>query len=317
MEKEKEELDINTITFGKYKYKKIETILKDRKYSKWLLEQDWFQKNYEYLYNRVKEYNPQKYFINEKKDIKNINFIESYIYFNLLELEKIDLHFNENEKICYTYYLKLIDSLKFKIIERIENLMENPFDIKAPTKWLQKFETDTGLKRDEFKEFINSYELPNITYIIEDIKKQGGIEYKGAKSFLIAKHNSEEQEKFWEDILKKKYGDEISTQFKYENCFFDFINITSNIIYECKIGLKDFNEEQYNKYLLALNKYKIIYLIGNDCIINIDNKIIYTTDEIKYLIYQCNIPLLTKPSKFDELIIDYKIVNINNIYDFV
>ena len=50
---------------------------------------------------------------------------------------------------------------------------------------------------------------------------------------------------------------------------------------------------------------------------NIDKKIIYTTDEIKYLIYQCNIPLLTKPSKYDELIIDYKIVNINNISDFV
>ena len=314
---EKQDLDINTITFGKYKDKKIETILKDRKYSKWLLEQDWFQKNYEYLYNRIKEYNPQKYFINEKEDTENINFLESYIYFNLINVEKIDLSLTENEKICYKYYLNLIENLKSKIIERIENCTENPFDIKAPTKWLQKFETDTGLKRDDFKEFINSYELPNITYIIEDIKKQGGIEYKGGKSFLIAKNNSEKQEKFWEDVLKKKYGDEIGAQFKYENCVFDFINIPSNIIYECKIGLKDFNEDQYNKYLLTLNKYKIVYLIGNDCIINIENKIIYTTDEVKYLVYQYNIPLLSKPTKFDHIIIDYKIVNIDNIENFV
>ena len=314
---QKADLDINTITFGKYKNKKIENILKDRKYSKWLLEQDWFQKNYEYLYNRVKEYNPKKYFINEKQDIENINFIESYIYFNLISLEKLDLYLTENEKICYKYYLLLIESLKFKIIERMENCMENIFDIKAPTKWLQKFENDTGLKRDEFKEFINSYELPNITYIIEDIKKQGGIEYKGCKSFLIAKHNSEEQEKYWEDILKKKYGDEIGTQFKYENCFFDFINISSNIIYECKIGLKDFNEEQYDKYLLTLNKYKIVYLISNDCIINIENKKIYTTDDVKYLIYKLNIPSQSKSTKFDYLIIDYEIIYIENICDFI
>ena len=314
---QKADLDINTITFGKYKNKKIENILKDRKYSKWLLEQDWFQKNYEYLYNRVKEYNPKKYFINEKQDIENINFIESYIYFNLISLEKLDLYLTENEKICYKYYLLLIESLKFKIIERMENCMENIFDIKAPTKCLQKFENDTGLKRDEFKEFINSYELPNITYIIEDIKKQGGIEYKGCKSFLIAKHNSEEQEKYWEDILKKKYGDEIGTQFKYENCFFDFINISSNIIYECKIGLKDFNEEQYDKYLLTLNKYKIVYLISNDCIINIENKKIYTTDDVKYLIYKLNIPSQSKSTKFDYLIIDYEIIYIENICDFI
>jgi hypothetical protein len=59
------ELNINTITFGKYKNKDIEDILKDRKYCKWLLEQDWFIKNYEYLFNRINEYDPKKYFINE------------------------------------------------------------------------------------------------------------------------------------------------------------------------------------------------------------------------------------------------------------
>lgn len=310
---QKEDLNIDTITFGKYKDKKLDDILRDRNYSKWLIEQEWFQKNYEYLYNKVKEYNPKKYFIIENEPSENLYFMESYIYFNLVLLENIKLSLTEKEKQCYKYYLDLIDGLKYKIIKRIEDCKENPFDIKAPTKWLQKFENDTGFKREDFKEFINAYELPNITYIIEDIKKQGGIEYKGGKSFLIAKHNSEKQEKFWEEILKKKYGDEIGTQFKYEDCVFDFINISSNIIYECKIGLKDFNEDQYDKYLLALNKYKIIYLIGYDCIINTETKLIYTTNEVKYLIYQCNIPLLKKTTKFDDLIIDYKIIVINNI----
>jgi len=48
-----------------------------------------------------------------------------------------------------------------------------------------------------------------------------------------------------------------------------------------------------------------------------ENKIIYTTDEVKYLVYQYNIPLLSKPTKFDDIIIDYKIVNIDNIENFV
>ena len=94
-------------------------------------------------------------------------------------------------------------------------------------------------------------------------------------------------------------------------------NISSNIIYECKIGLKDFNEEQYDKYLLTLNKYKIVYLISNDCIINIENKKIYTTDDVKYLIYKLNIPSQSKSTKFDYLIIDYEIIYIENICDFI
>jgi hypothetical protein len=67
----------------------------------------------------------------------------------------------------------MIKSLKQKIIIRINDLKENVFDIKAPTKWLKKFEEEAGLPREEFKNFINSYDLPNLTYIIEDIKKQG------------------------------------------------------------------------------------------------------------------------------------------------
>jgi len=308
---EKNELNINTITFGKYKDKNIDDILKDRKYCKWLIEQDWFIKNYEYLFNRINEYDPKKYFLNEIKS--DLNFIDRYKYFNLVSLEDLKLELNEKEKKCYIFYLSTINELKEKIIDRLIDCKTNPYDIKAPTKWLQKFEKDNLLSRDDFKEFINSYELPNITFIIEDIKKEGGIEYKGAKSFLIAKKNSEKQENFWGQILKEKYGEDIGTQFKYENCIFDFINIPKNTIYECKIGLKDFNEEQYNKYLITLNKYNIIYLISDDCIINIENKTIYTTNITNYILYQANIPILSKPTKFDDLIINYEIVKIEDI----
>lgn len=304
------ELDINLITFGKYKNKYLKDILKDRSYCKWLLEQDWFL-NYEYLFNQINNYDPLSFFISDEVSSSE-NFMESYKFFNLLDIEVLNIELSKNEKICYKFYLKTINELKEKISK---NNSDNPYDIKCPTKWLQNFEKETGIKRDEFKLFINSYDLPNITNIIEDIKKEGNIEYKGAKSFLIAKKNSEAQEMFWEYILKEKYGDKISSQFKYEQCIFDFINISSNIIYECKLGLKDFNEEQYNKYLLTLNKYKIIYLIERDCIIDVESKIIYTLSFQKYLFYQINIHLLSKPSKFDELIVDYDIVEIENLYE--
>ena len=305
------ELDINTITFGKYKNKTIEDVLKDRKYCKWLLAQDWFNENYEYIFNRIKEYEPSRFFLLDIED--NKNFIDSYKYFNLLPENNVKIELTEKEKICYKFYLRSINDLKDKIIDRLIECKENSFDVKAPTKWLKLFENETGLSRDDFKDFINTYELPNITSIIEDIKKEGGLEYKGAKSFLIAKKNSEIQENFWGEILKKKYNENIGTQFKYENCIFDFINISLNIIYECKIGLKDFNEAQYDKYILSLEKYKIIYLISDDCVIIMNDRIIYTTNMTKYLLYQCNIPLLSKPSKFDDLILEYKIEKVENI----
>lgn len=305
------ELNINSITFGKYKNKSVDELLKDRKYCKWLIDQEFF-KNYEYLYNKVIDYNPQKLFIKDTIDDREC-FIEKYKFFNLLDLDELKIELKESEKLCYNFYIKSINELKEKILNRLIKEEDNPYDIKAPTKWLQKFETETGLTRNDFKDFINTYELPNIVNIVEDIKKEGGIEYKGAKSFLIAKKNSESQEKFWELLLKNKYGEYIGTQFKYENCIFDFINIPDNIIYECKLGLKDFNEDQYNKYLLALKQYKIFYLISNDCIINTDDKKIYTTDIRKYFLYQTNIPLLARPSKFDEIILEYELVFIDDI----
>ena len=43
---------------------------------------------------------------------------------------------------------------------------------------------------------------------LERVKKEGGIEYKGARSFIIAKDRSLKQEGWWEEILKSKYGEE-------------------------------------------------------------------------------------------------------------
>lgn len=310
-EEKKPELNMNLITVGKYKDKYLKDMLRDRKYCEWLLNQDWFKESYEYLYNKVKEYDPKIYFYPNEKEIKD--FLNDYKYFNFKKLDELEIELSENEKKCYEFYLSTIDELKTKIKVRIAKSDENIYDIKAPSKWLQKFEKETALSRDDFKEFINAYELPNITAILEDIKTFGGLEYKGCQSFKIAKKRSKEQEDYWQEILKEKYKEYISPQFKYDNCIFDFLNIHNNTIYECKLGLKDFNEEQYKKYLVTLDKYNIIYLIGKDCVIDMDLESIYTNDMKKYLLYQCNIPVMENPSKFDEIIFDFDIYEIDDL----
>lgn len=293
------ELSSNSITFGKYKDHTIDEVLKDRSYCKWLLKQEWFQKNYEYLFNKVNEYDPKVYFLlpytGESKD-----FLDYYQYFNLVQIKDLLIKLSEDELKCYQYYLQMVSELKSKIEERIDT--DNKFNIKAPVRWLKKFEKNYELNRSIFKSFLSSYELPNIPYIVETIKKEGNIEYKGAKSFKIAKERSEKQEKWWEDILKQSFGEDIGSQFKYQKCIFDFLNISTNTIYECKLGLKDFNEKQYDKYLLTLKEYNIVYLIGYDCIIDIKKRKIYTTDKIKYEMYQMGICMSKNPSKFDLLI---------------
>ena len=267
----------NTITFGKYRNQTIQTVLKDRKYCKWLLDQDWFKQNYPLLFNKVKEFNPLLFFIKDTtKDSKELSFLNTYTYFNLVHPTDIHLSLLEEEQNCYKYYYGLIDSFKQKIIDRQTDCETNIFDIKSPKNWLIDFEKETGILRATLKTFLYTYDLPNIASIIEDIKKEGNIVYLGAKSFKIAKERSKNQEIWWEQSLKLKYGDHISVQFKYNNCFFDFLNINTNTIYECKLGFKDFNEEQYNKYLLILKNYNIIYLISRDCIIHLKYKIIVT-----------------------------------------
>jgi hypothetical protein len=309
----------NDITFGKYKDLTLTELLKDREYCGWLLKQDWFERQYEYLYNRVKMYVPIDFFVTPKaliwEELNKENFLEYYKYFNLYGLNELKIELSDAHKTCYSFYLSTIENLKDKIIN---NKYVNRFDIKAPTSWLMSFEKSTGISRDVFKEFLSAYDLPNVPYIVEDIKKMGGIEYKGAKSFIIAKEKSLAQEKFWEDILKKKFGEDISVQYKLDKFFFDFIHIKSHTLYECKLALKDFNLEQHNKYMMTekLPYASLVYLIGRDCIINIKERVLYTTKGEEYSSYILNIPLMKNASKFDNLIHTFTIKEIQNVEDY-
>lgn len=327
VEENKVDLNIYQITVGKYKGKYLKDLLRDRNYCQWLLQQDWFKESYEFLYNKVKDFDPKIYFHKDKTDEMEIendgdeNFIKNYKYFNLIPLDELKIELSENEKICYKFYLKTINELKNKIEVRLTKKIFddsiNVYDITAPSKWLQVFEKETLISREDFKEFINAYELPNITTIIEEIKKYGGLEYKGSQSYKIAKKRSSDQETYWEDILKVKYKDELGTQFKYEDCIFDFIHIPTNKIFECKLNLKDFNEKQFNKYQVTLDKYNIVFLIGRDCVIDIDMETIYTTNIKEYLLYQCNIPLLANPSKFDDIIFEFDVHEVEDIKEVI
>lgn len=310
---EKLMLNSDSITFGKYKSKTLREILRDRSYCTWLLKQDWFQKNYSYLHNRVSEYEPLPYFLQSRPE--STEFIDKYKYFHLRPLEDLKLVYplSDKEKKCYSYYIRMTQELKDKITDRIDRGEENPYDIKAPCRWLLRFEKESEIKREVFKEFINAHELPNIPYLVERIKKEGGIEYKGAQSFNIAKERSLKQEAFWEQLLKEKCGENLGSQFVYEKCIFDFINIKTNTIFECKLGLKDFDLPQYKKYKTALEKYRIIYLIGYDGVISMEGKVIYTTDVDKYITYQCGILSSKHTSKFDEEIRDYMIVQVDDL----
>ena len=306
------ELTSETITFGKYKGKMIDKVLKDRSYCRWLLKQDWFRTNYEYLHNRVKEYNPLPYFFKPYEGDSKV-FLSTYEYFNMRPVEEVALPLTDTEKSCYEYYLQTTMELKAKIAYRILKFEDNPFDIKAPSRWLKKFESKTGLSRTDFKSFMSSYDLLNIPYIVERIKKEGGIEYKGARSFLIAKERSMAQEAYWEKILKEKYGEDLSVQYKYDDCIFDFLNISTNTIFECKLGLKDFNEEQHRRYNIALKKYRIVYIISYDCVIQLENKKIYTTSPDTYSDYQIAIHYLKEPSYLDKLIEKFDVVQVDDL----
>ena len=303
----------DTITFGKYQGCSVGTVLRDRKYCQWLLEQEWFRNNYEYLHNRVSEFDPKPHFLRDIPPSEDAPFVEKYKYFNLKGVEDVTMSLTDKDKKCYEFYLKMLEELKGKVVDRMESFAANPYDIKAPVKWLQRFEKEYEISRDDFKEFLAAHELPNLPYIIEAIKKEGGIEYKGANSFNIAKERSLAQEKWWEDILKERYGEDVGTQFKYENCIFDFINIGTNTIFECKLALKDFNKEQHRKYILTLDKFRIIYLIDYDAVIDIEKKTIYSSDNCKYRTYKCQIPLMKKPSEFDLLIQEFAVVEVEDL----
>lgn len=272
-------LSEDTIPFGKYSGMTLDRMLRDRGYCKWVLAEPWFKEQYSYLYTKTLEYNPGSFFYtllpSDSQPLATENFITDYPYFNLNREPGIEL--SQIDKTCYDYYLQVIDSLKNKILVNLENPPKkgHPFDIKAPTNWLQVFETThTHLSRENMKEFLSAYELPNIVNIVEDIKKVAGIEYKGAKSFLIAKANSKTQEAYWGALLRTKFGDDLGTQFKWHKCIFDYLHIKTKTIYECKLGFKDLLDDQYNKYVKTLGEFNVVFLIGYDTIVNMGSRTI-------------------------------------------
>ena len=106
-----------TITFGKYKGTALTHMLRDRSYCDWLLNQDWFKNSYEFLYNCVKDWNPTIYFLNkEQEDEENTeeDFMSNYIYFNLTSPESLMIELSSVDKICYVYYISMINEIKDK-----------------------------------------------------------------------------------------------------------------------------------------------------------------------------------------------------------
>lgn len=317
------QLSLDFISFGKFENKSLKEMLRDRKYCNWLVDQDWFKTQYPFLFEKILNYDPKIFFYpksesnTEELTTNPESYLLKYKFFNFTNEEDLKIHLTENELKCYKFYLDIIEEIKRKIQVRVLKKERNIYDIKAPTKWLISFESQTKLQRDDFKEFLSAYELPNIPFIIEDIRKRGGLEYNGGKSYVIGKKRSGEQELFWEGVLKAKYTNQICTQFKFGPCIFDFINISLNTIYECKLSLKDFNEDQFKKYEMTLNQYNIIYLIGRDAVINMDLETIYTTDFKKYVLYQCNIPLLKSSTYFDDIIFEYDIQEVEVLTDTI
>lgn len=310
------ELTQTTFTVGKYKGQHLERVLKDRSYCRWLIKQEWFKTGYEYLHNRIADYDPTVYFLKrgEGGEGGEGEFVDTYKYFNLVPPGEVEVDLTDDERTCYAYYVDTVDNLRARIREREANGDENIYAVKAPVKWLQKFEQESELPRSAFKDFMTSYDLPNITYIVEDIKKEGGIEYKGAKSFLIAKERSEKQEAYWEEILKKAYDEDLGTQYKYKDCCFDFICIPSKTIFECKLGFKDLLTEQYKKYRIALCEYKIVYLIGYSILVSISEGKIYTTDVQSVIEYQAmtSIPS-SHHTPFDPMFSTFEVVEIHEV----
>jgi hypothetical protein len=73
------ELASDTITFGKYKNKTLKDMLKDRKYCKWFLNEPEFKSKYEYIFNKVKEFEPRIYFLPIEELVISENFIDRYV----------------------------------------------------------------------------------------------------------------------------------------------------------------------------------------------------------------------------------------------
>ena len=100
-----------------------------------------------------------------------------------------------------------------------------------------------------------------------------------------------------------------------ENIF--SIVYTIQIYLSHKIDLKDFDKNQYKKYKVALDEFKIVYLIGKDCVIHLTTKHIYTTDLEKYQLYILNIPSLKLPSYLDIMILEFEISKVEDTTNYI
>lgn len=309
------ELSETYIPFGKYCGMSIDVLLKDRGYCNWLLQEPWFQ-NYAYLYKRVQEYDPKSFFLPENpqtsfKDPQD--FLENFPYFNLTKPENLKIQLPDFFITAYNFYLQLIQNLKNKILVNIGK--ENVYNVVAPSKFLKKFEIETGLERIVLKTFLEQHDLPNILKILERIKKEGGLKYKGNKGWLIAKERSEDQEQWWLTRMKDVFQDDVSFQFNFQGSCFDFLHIKKKLLFECKLNIKDFSEEQYKRYLTTVGYYEIIYLIKKNTIIHIPRKKVYTEDDTTIFKLKQSMKIPSIKTKFDDMIADFQIENVKNIID--
>jgi hypothetical protein len=304
------------VTFGAYKGKHVNEMLKDRGLCAWLLKQDWFEARYTHLFRRVLDYEPRQYLLKDPPDGVD-SFVECYPFFNLVDPEQADtpIGLTPTERTCFTAYVAMVDNLRQRIRTREDDGEENIYDIKAPTRLMIEFETEYALSRDAFKEFITAHDLPTIASIVEDIKREGGLEYKGRRAFLIAKERSLKQEAYWEEVLKSRFREDLGSQFKFDDCLFDFIVIPTRTVYECKLGFKDYQDAQYDKYTRALKgRYNVVYLIGEDTVIDMNSMKIYTSNLPGLLEYLEALPNKKKPTKLDELLPEFELCHGENLH---
>lgn len=324
----------DTVHFGKYKGQPLSRVLRDRNYCAWLLKQEWMQEQYAYFYNRIREYRPLQYFLPSEMcervqrgtvcidNVKDpVQFIDTYPYFHLYTPSKVQsqdgIDLTPAELYCYTAYRNCIQTLVVdKMYDAIENEEDNVYAIRAPSRWLMEFEKQYGIPRTDMKEFLCAHDLPNIPYIVRDVKRQGGITYDGSESYNIGKARSARQETFWENALKELYGEHICVQYQYKDCFFDMLNIASSTVFECKLAFKDFHSAQYAKYVEYMDTFRIIYLFGNDTILDIHDKTVYTLSPEKVETFkQRKRPRGYKETELDRILSACSVVAVDSILE--
>ena len=113
-----------------------------------------------YLYNRVKDYKPLSFFIKSDFQLESKTesqpFLTSYTFFNLKDpdLEPIEI-LSPDEKRCYQFYFKVVESLKAQINGQQPNIPLPPTLPNLPTKEeLEKATTDAKVTMRHFEEAV-------------------------------------------------------------------------------------------------------------------------------------------------------------------